>query len=125
MREGSALLYTIGTRLMCNACGIVSSKHHTGFPFEYIYTTAIGRSQVFTHGPYYACHHTCHRCGNDDITGIGFIDSGNYYSEDTDGICEWEEKLSNLESEIAVLKRKISEGKTRWEELWGSSEDAS
>lgn len=124
MKEGSELLHTPGTRLMCNACGVVSSRHKMGMPFEYKYTVPLGKNNTFTHGPYYACHHYCIRCGNDDDTGIGFLDSGNYECSETRDITEWEKELTELEDEVEALKLKIKKGKARWAELWETDEDA-
>lgn len=124
MKEGNVLLHTPGTRLMCNACGTVSNKHLLSTPFEYTYTAELGRGKIFSHGPYFACHHICHRCSNDDINGIGFTDSGNYECDETKDIQKWEEELSSLEREINDLKYKIQRGKERWAELWESDKDA-
>lgn len=124
MKEGKELLHTPGTRLMCNACGLVSSNHKMSMPFEYMYTSPLGKNNVFTHGPYYACYHYCKRCSNNDDTGIGFLDSGNYECDETRDISKWEKELSGLEDEVENLKFKIKKGKARWEELWGTDEDA-
>lgn len=109
---------------MCNACGTVSSKHRMGMPFEYVYSVPLGKDSSFSHGPYFACHHYCHRCGNDDDTGIGFLDSGNYECDETSDIQKWEKELSDLEDEVADLKHRIAKGKARWAELWETDEDA-
>ncbi|QHJ80090.1 MAG: hypothetical protein [Caudoviricetes sp.] len=124
MKEGSELLHTPGTRLMCNACGVVSSRHRMGMPFEYKYTVPLGKNNTFTHGPYYACHHYCIRCGNDDDTGIGFLDSGNYECDETRDISKWEKELDELKSEVEDLEHRIKKGKARWAELWETDEDA-
>lgn len=124
MKEGSELLHPPGTRLMCNACGVVSSNHKTDALFEYKYVTPLGKNSFFTHGPYYVCHHYCIRCGNDDDTGIGFLDSGNYECDDTKDIHEWEKELSKLEDEVSELKYRIEKGKARWAELWETDKDA-
>ena len=124
MKEGSELLHTPGTRLMCNACGVVSSKHKMSIPFDYVYVTPLGKHNSFRNGPYYACHHYCIRCGNDDDTGIGFLDSGNYECDETRDILKWEKELSDLEDAVEALKLKIKKGKARWAELWETDEDA-
>ena len=124
MKEGSKLLYTPGTRLMCISCGTVSSYHKMSAPFEYTYTVPLGRNNSFSHGPYYACYHYCKRCGNNDENGIGFLDSGNFECSETKDIQKWEKELSELEDEIEDLKFKIKRGKARWAELWETDKDA-
>lgn len=111
------MLFNASERLMCPDCGIVSNNHLCSDPFFYKYV----HSPDFP--PQFVCHHTCHRCGYKDDTGSGFTDSGNYECDETSGLNQWEEELSELEDEIADLRVKIANGKRRWEMLWNVDTD--
>lgn len=115
--QSSILLFDANVRLMCPDCGIVSNNHLCSEPFFYQY-----KYSPFM-GPQFVCHHTCHRCGYKDDTGSGFIDSGNYESEETDNINNWERELRDLEDEVAELQHKIEKGKHRWKMLWQVDHD--
>ncbi len=115
--QSGIMLFDAHTRLMCPDCGIVSNNHLCSDPFFYQY-----KHSPFI-GPQLVCHHTCHRCGYKDDMGSGFTDSGNYECEETSGLQEWEEELSQLEDEIAELKEKIANGKRRWSMLWDVDTD--
>lgn len=111
------MLFDSQERLMCPDCGTVSNKHLCSAPFFYQY-----KHSPFI-GPQFVCHHTCHRCGYKDDVGSGFTDSGNYESEETDGIQEWEREIDELEDELAILRQKLENGKRRWAMLWHVDHD--
>lgn len=113
--------YSPGERLMCNSCGTVSSNHIIGKLFLWKHSSWDEHMH-----PQWVTNHTCKRCGRnvDKDFSHSFTDSGNYECDETSHIHEWENELSALKKEVADLEFKIARGKARWEELWGTDEDA-
>lgn len=111
------LRFNAHTRLMCNSCGTVSNNH-------IIVEDSLFDDVYHGHLTENVCLHKCHRCGYVDNMGSGFTDSGNYQSDETDGLHEWEEEIADLEDELAVLRHKLENGRKRWAELWNTNEDA-